>query len=180
VLTDQGAGEKSKIERLRASKVLEAGRVFSIAEQLGKAEADIEDILEPGLLAEIVNQAYGIPDGHKLTASSLLDFEPNTPRLVKKLEAAFKLMPSQVAEFDHFMPADWLIRNPRVLNKDTAEVRVTLARAGSASALRSSIPTPGTNKTRRQSILPGPSARAHRLSSTIRRSSISTIARSTR
>jgi predicted ATP-dependent endonuclease of OLD family len=129
VLTDQGAGEKSKIERLRASKVLEAGRVFSIAEQLGKAEADIEDILEPGLLAEIVNQAYGLPDNHKLSASSLLGFEPNTIRLVKKVEAAFRVMPSRIAEFDHFTPADWLIRNPSVLDEDTAEVRVSLERA---------------------------------------------------
>jgi hypothetical protein len=129
VLTDQGAGEKSKIERLRASKVLEAGRVFSIAEQLDKTEADIEDILEPGLLAEIVNQAYVIPDSHKLSARALLDCDPSTTRLVKKLEAAFKLMPSQVAEFDHFTPADWLIRNPSVLDKDTSQVQVTLERA---------------------------------------------------
>jgi predicted ATP-dependent endonuclease of OLD family len=141
VLTDQGAGEKSKIERLRASKVLEAGRVFSIAEQLDKPEADIEDILEPGLLAEIVNQAYAIPDSHKLSASSLLGFEPSTTRLVKKLEAAFKLMPSQVAEFDHFMPADWLIRNPSGLDGDTAEVRVTLERAEKLFALLNGLLT---------------------------------------
>jgi hypothetical protein len=129
VLTDQGVGEKSKIERLRASKVLEAGRVFSIAEQLEKAEADIEDILEPGLLAEIVNQAYGISGRHKLNSSSLLKFEPNTTRLVKKLEAAFKLMPAAVAEFDHFMPADWLLRNPAMLDGDASDVQVTLERA---------------------------------------------------
>ena len=103
--------------------------MFSIAEQLGKAEADIEDILEPGLLAEIVNQAYGLPDNHKLSASSLLGFEPNTTRLVKKVEAAFRVMPSRIAEFDHFTPADWLIRNPSVLDEDTAEVRVSLERA---------------------------------------------------
>jgi hypothetical protein len=85
--------------------------------------------------------AYAIPDSHKLSASSLLGFEPSTTRLVKKLEAAFKLMPSQVAEFDHFMPADWLIRNPSGLDGGTAEVRVTLERAEKLFALLNGLLT---------------------------------------
>jgi len=81
------------------------------------------------LLTEVVNRAYALSGRRKISTAALLKSEPNTTRLIKKVEAAFKVMPPEVAEFDHFMPADWLIRNPAVLDEDTDDVRVTLNRA---------------------------------------------------
>lgn len=43
----------------------------------------------------------------------------STERLVKQAEAAFAMMPVDVPEFDHFTPAAWLIRNPKVLDAKT-------------------------------------------------------------
>jgi hypothetical protein len=52
----------------------------------------------------------------------------STPRIVKKAEALFKLMPTTVAEFDHFGASRWLLENPSALDVDTPEVRATLDR----------------------------------------------------
>jgi hypothetical protein len=51
-----------------------------------------------------------------------------TPRIVKKAEALFKLMPATVAEFDHFGTSRWLLENPSTLDADTPTVLATLGR----------------------------------------------------
>lgn len=135
VLTDQGAGDKSKIERLRTSKILSSGHVFTIAEQLDKAEADIEDIFEPGLLIDIINRAYSLPEGNRLDANLISQSAPHTTRIVKKIEAAFNTLPTTIPEFDHFTPADWLLRNPSILDGDDPDINTTLGRAEAIFAL---------------------------------------------
>ena len=37
-------------------------------------------------------------------------------------------MPPQAPEFDHYTPADWLLRHPEVLNGDAPSVLDSLAR----------------------------------------------------
>jgi hypothetical protein len=106
VLTDQGIGEKAKIERLKASEILESGRVFSIAELLMKTEADVEDVFDPEVLIEIVNDACEIPTSQTLTVTKVMQADPNTSRVVKQIEAAMRMMPPTVVDFDHFLPAD--------------------------------------------------------------------------
>lgn len=128
-LTDQGLGDKSKIERLRKAQILKAGRVLSIAEQLGKAEADIEDIFEPSLYAFIINNAFSLPKDKALTAISLMSADENTTRSVKKAEAAFRVMPKEMPGFDHFTPASYLIEHPSILDQKDDEVVKTLSRA---------------------------------------------------
>lgn len=128
VLTDQGAGDKGKIERLRTNKILNSGRVFSIAEELGKTEADIEDIFEPSLLIEIVNRAYNLLDNNKLDQNIIDKSAPHTTRLVKKIESVFNVLPPSTPEFDHFTPADWLLRNPNILDENNTDIKVTLDR----------------------------------------------------
>ena len=53
----------------------------------------------------------------------------STPRIVRKVEAAFRVMPETVPMFDHYTPADWLIRNSDVLSAKTDEVERTLSSA---------------------------------------------------
>lgn len=128
VLSDQGQGDKSKLERLRRSEVLAADRLHTIAEILDQAEADIEDILHPQFFCEIINQAYSLADEHRLDVEKLAAAD-GAPRQVKQAEAYFRLLPREIPEFSHYRPADWLIRNPHVLDGDSAEVLRTLEKA---------------------------------------------------
>jgi hypothetical protein len=132
VLSDQHSGEKKKIETLRRSEILKAGSFFTAVDFTGKDEADIEDFFDPPLFAQIVNDAYDLAAKLRLSAKKLAEADAQTPRLVKQAEAAFKLMPSTVPEFDHFTPASWLIRNPAILDKDAEEVTASLDRAEAA------------------------------------------------
>ncbi|MEQ8784437.1 MAG: AAA family ATPase [Roseibium album] len=133
VLSDQGQGDKSKLERLRRSEVLAADRLHTIAELLDQAEADIEDIMHPQFFCEIINQTYGLQGEHKLNAAKLAAVD-GAPRQVKQAEAHFRLLPGEIPEYSHYRPADWLIRNPNVLNTESAEVLETLERAESVIA----------------------------------------------
>jgi energy-coupling factor transporter ATP-binding protein EcfA2 len=129
VLSDQAQGDKKKIEEMRRSQVLQAEHFFTMADFLERPEADIEDLFEPELFAAILNGAYDPPANRKLTAENLAEAGGGTTRLVKQAESAFALMPIEVAEFDHFAPAAWLIRNPKVLDAKTGAVPKSLERA---------------------------------------------------
>ena len=134
VLSDQGQGDKSKLERLRRSEVLAADRLHTVAELLDQAEADIEDILHPQFFCEIINQTYSLEGEHRLDAAKLAAAE-GAPRQVKQAEAHFRLLPEEIPEYSHYRPADWLIRNPHVLDGDSAEVLETLNKAESVIAI---------------------------------------------
>ncbi len=129
VLSDQATGDKKKIEEMRKSSVLAAGRLLTMADFLGRSEADIEDIFEPELFVEIINGAYSLEAVHKLTPAKLKAAEGNTDRLIKQAEAAFRLFPETVPMLDHFSPAAWLIRHPKLLDGKSASVESSLSRA---------------------------------------------------
>lgn len=128
VLSDQGQGDKSKLEKLRRSEVLAADRLRTIAELLDQAEADIEDIMHPDFFCAIINQTYDLKGEHQLDAAKLAAAE-STPRQVKQAEAHFRVLPEEIPEYSHYRPADWLIRNSTVLDGDTTEVTETLEKA---------------------------------------------------
>jgi len=129
VLSDQAQGDKRKVEEMKRSDVLKAEHFFTMADFLGRAEADIEDVFEPTLFASILNSAYTLPQEQQLNPAKLAAANQNTHRLVKQAEAAFAIMPATVAEFDHFAPASWLIANPKMLDAKNAAVTATLDRA---------------------------------------------------
>lgn len=128
-LTDFAKPDRKQLEGIASSKVLEDGHLLTFATLLEQDEADVEDIFDAALFASLLNSAYEIPDANQLDASKLLDADKTTPRLVKKAEAAMRLMPPEVAEFDHFGPAGWLLRNPRMLQGKSAPIKKTLDRA---------------------------------------------------
>jgi predicted ATP-dependent endonuclease of OLD family len=128
-LSDYAKKDKKKMESLRQNKILEGDRLLTFATILGIDEADIEDVFTPELYAWVVNQAFGLPAAQQLDAKKLLDADPNTTRLVKKAEAYFAVLPPEAPEFNHFTPAEWLFRNPNVLDKDTPIVNDTLTTA---------------------------------------------------
>jgi predicted ATP-dependent endonuclease of OLD family len=125
VLSDQGQGDKSKIERLRRGEVLAAERLHTAAELLGQAEADIEDVMHPDLFCAIINGAYSLTGEHQITAEKLAASD-GAPRQVKQAEAYFRVLPEAIPEYSHYRPSDWLIRNPRVLEGDGHEILSTL------------------------------------------------------
>ena len=127
-LTDYARSDKNKFENLRRNKVLESDRLLTFATILGLPEADIEDIFAPALFAEIVNNAFQLPVANHANEESLNAANQNTTRLVKKAEAFFAVQP-QLTEFDHFTPAEWLFRNPGVLDGNNADANATLERA---------------------------------------------------
>lgn len=129
VLSDQAQGDKRKVEEIKRSEVLKAEHFFTMADLLERPEADIEDIFEPELFALILNATYDLADATALNAKRLSDANTSTARLVKQAEAAFAVMPDTVANFDHFTPAAWLIRNSKVLDAKSAAVTTTLDRA---------------------------------------------------
>ena len=126
VLTDFGHGAKGKVNRIKKSDILRAGHVYTVAEVLGAPEADIEDIFDSEVYAEIVNRSYALPEEHRVTTQKL-DQDTSTTRLVKKVEAMFNVMPESIPVFDHYAPAGWLIRNPGMLTGESQAIRRTLS-----------------------------------------------------
>lgn len=131
VLSDIASGDKTKIERLKKAEILKAGHFFTCADFTEQDESDVEDLFDPSLFVEMLNGAYALSKTNKVTLERLNDAAP-TPRLVKKAEALFKLMPDSVPEFSHYGPARWLLENPSLLDGDSSAVTTTLARFESA------------------------------------------------
>ena len=129
-LSDQGSGDKGKVRRIKESSVLRAGHFYTIADFLDTAEADVEDIFDPEVFVAIVNGCYQLEESHELTVEALEAQSSSTTRIVKKVEAEFRLMPESIPMFDHFKPAAWLIRNPQLLSEAQSEqIEKTLAQA---------------------------------------------------
>ena len=127
VLSDIANGDKARIESLRKADILKAGHFYTCGDFTGQAESDVEDLFDADLFVEMLNGAYKPPAANFVTSADLAAAAP-TPRIVKKAEALFKLMPASVAEFSHFGPARWLLENPSVLDQDTPAITATLER----------------------------------------------------
>ena len=126
ILSDVAWGAKGKVERIRKSDILRAGHFYTVADFIDAAEGDIEDIFDPELYAVIVNRSYALPEPYQITVEKL-DQDTSTPRVVKKVEAMFQLMPDTIPMFDHYTPAAWLIRNPDVFAAESKPIEDTLA-----------------------------------------------------
>jgi predicted ATP-dependent endonuclease of OLD family len=129
VITGSDIADHKKLERLRRSQVVKAGRLLIFADALGLPEADVEDIFDLEVYLRIVNQAYQLPAADRLTIAKLDAAAPAAARLIKRVEAAFKVLPLNTPTFDRFTAADWLTRNPDVLDGNGPRVEWTLDNA---------------------------------------------------
>jgi len=129
VLSDQAAGDKRKVEDMKRSAILKAGHYYTMADFMERAEADIEDMFDAEVFAAILNSCYALDAPIELTAEKLKAADTSTERLLKQAEAAFRVMPEPTPMLDHFTPAAWLIRNPKVLDGKSAAIGRTLDRA---------------------------------------------------
>ena len=102
-------GNKSAVEQLRKSEILESSHIFTALDFTGLDESDIEDVIGEDAYIAIVNEAYNL--GGRLTlaaANAVL----NSPRILKRVEAWFNTQPASVPDFSHYQPAYWLLTHP--------------------------------------------------------------------
>jgi hypothetical protein len=117
VLVDYAQGQKAKVDSLRKSKLLQDGHVFTTTDFCAEKEADVEDFFGLDLYAELVNAACGLDGKNKLTAAQIQSAQESSPRIVKRVEAILRLR-TTIPDFDHYVPAMWLLQNPNWFNKD--------------------------------------------------------------
>ncbi len=134
VLTDKVQGDKSKIERIRQSEILSRERFHTFAELLDKGEGEIEDVFEPELFCIIINNAYELNAEHKITPEKLNQYSKSI-RQAKRIEKHFNTLPDHIPEFNHYRPAEWLIRNGTILSKKSDAVDRTLETAENIFAI---------------------------------------------
>lgn len=127
-LCDYGAGDKTKIERLRQSQILKAGRVLTAADFSGKVESDVEDLFDAGFYCDLVSRALGLKKGNVITPETAAKADANTQRIVKQVEAACRILPPDTPDFGHFVPANWLLRHPDLLDGNGAPIATSLDR----------------------------------------------------
>jgi len=92
-----------------------------------KGESDIEDLIAERVYVDLVNKSFGLAGKLSIDSEKLANAQCESPRVEKRMEALFKLLPPEAPLFDHFTPADWLIRNPAVLDSEEEAVKETLA-----------------------------------------------------
>ncbi|WP_423414838.1 AAA family ATPase [Hyphomicrobium sp. B1] len=129
VMSDFCAADRTKLDQLKRSAILSDGRIMNFAEVLGLPEADVEDIFATEFYLRLVNEALGLKGAKRLTPAKLDLQEAKTQRLVKLVEVACRTLPPEVPDFDHFIAADWLLRNPSDLDGSAPEVAETLDKA---------------------------------------------------
>lgn len=109
VLTDSASDGETTIRRLREAGKLYAGGIVQIGDALDRAEADVEDLLEASFYVELVNTAYqGLLHKSPLAVADL----PGDPRLVRRVERAFKDRGINNGRLNHYAPAGALLRRP--------------------------------------------------------------------
>jgi predicted ATP-dependent endonuclease of OLD family len=128
VLTDFERGQKRKLDELYKSALLDHERITLATDIAGKEEADIEDFFEPELFVDLINATYELADEHRLSVEKLDNADKGTPRLVKKAEAYFRLLPQQYPEFSHYEPALYLLKHPDLLKNKKEKVVKSLER----------------------------------------------------
>lgn len=123
VLTDYRRGIKAKVRSIQESRLLKDGHVFTAATYAGQDEADMEDVIGRAAYVELVNRAYGLGAKLAITAASL----PAGP-VVPEIEKRFQTMPPEVAEFDHFTPALFLLENSDAMRATLPDLDTSLER----------------------------------------------------
>lgn len=106
VVADIAKGQKKKVRDLRESKLLREGHVLTADMYAGQAEADVEDLVGRATYCALVARAYNLPAEHQLPA---VRPDGASMRVVKEVEAHFKILPVEVQEFDHYRPAEDLL-----------------------------------------------------------------------
>jgi hypothetical protein len=127
VLTDFAEGQKGKVDSLRRSRILKDGHVFTTSDFCDLPESDIEDLLGEELFVSLVNNALGLTGKNTLSTKALDESGEQSKRAVKRVSTAMRLL-SSAPEFDHYLPAAWLLSHPEFLDGDSTVLKIALDR----------------------------------------------------
>jgi hypothetical protein len=110
VLTDYASGQRKKVEDLKKNaQIRDSSRVLLATDFVTLPEADIEDLFPRPLYLRLVDSVYQIPSSKSLE-KNLSD--SGEKRVVKDVEAYFNVNHDIGPEFDHYVPAHWLLTHP--------------------------------------------------------------------
>ena len=113
VVTDLHQGDKAKVNDLK-KRLLQDGRVFSADSYAAQPEADIEDIVGRENYIEIVNKAYELDTSRRVPAMKPADA---AARVAEEVRRHFMTLPADAPTFDHYGPAEYLVKNAAKLRK---------------------------------------------------------------
>ncbi len=112
VVVDSSTKDAGAIKRLRDNDQLNRRALVEISEFTGTADADIEDLFEPGFYLDLVNQAYAQDLPAPITPA---DLNPHDPRIVRQIETYFRDNSIAGGKFNHYRPAAELLRQQAAL-----------------------------------------------------------------
>lgn len=116
-LVDFQKSDQQMIENLYKRKLLKKSNVFTFADFTGAAEADIEDMFDPGFYLDVVNEEYGQAPASAITTA---DLTSKVPRILVRLEEALKSKPLKGGAFSHYRPARYFTENVSKLSVPSA------------------------------------------------------------
>jgi len=116
-LVDFQKSDRQMIENLYKRKLLKKSNVLTFADFTGAAEADIEDMFDPGFYLDLMNKEYGQAPASAVTTA---DLTSKAPRILVRLEEALKSKPLKGGAFSHYRPARYFAENVSTLSVPSA------------------------------------------------------------
>lgn len=112
VLADASLNDQESVQKLRAAGKLANAGVILISEVVGRDEADLEDILDPGFYLRLVNGAYASQLGdHPLKVADL----PHGDRITHRIASVFQDRDINKGRLNHYSPAKHLLQKQKSL-----------------------------------------------------------------
>lgn len=118
VFIDYAHDIKKNIEKLKGCKLIPDACILTANEFSKNDEADIEDLIDKDIYIDLTNNAFNLRGVNKITSEKLESLDLPTNRIVKKIEALFRLLPPDFPNFDHFKPAEWLIEHVDIIENE--------------------------------------------------------------
>jgi hypothetical protein len=106
-LLDYHEGQKKMVDKLEESGLLDPGYLLKTGSYADQNDSDIEDLLTRPMYIYLVNGALSLPE-HLRIPKDKPEIAPI--RVVKEVEDHCKKLPPGFPEFDHYLPADYLLK----------------------------------------------------------------------
>lgn len=114
-LIDFQKSNAQTVENLYKRKLLNRNHVLTFADFIGKAEADIEDMFDPGFYLRLVNEEYKNQLASPIAQAAL---NMNSPRILVSIEGYLSKNPLKSGSFNHYRPARYFTENIAALTHD--------------------------------------------------------------
>ncbi len=111
-LIDSNPKDKQRIAALQANGHLTGRALIELSEITGTAEADIEDLLEPGFYVALINATYKPDLAKPLTVA---DLKSQAPRITARIEHHFRENGVANGKLNHYRTAAHLLREQTTL-----------------------------------------------------------------